>query len=187
MELHLLSGNTNRLYDFGDILLSNLGASISMDLWNKSLGFDRPKLHSGQFKGGQCAKLLENIDSLEIILKTSFSEVPSQLSELICTLSALNQVKKTCFGLKLDKSYKEQIQLYKEAYQLLGIKISPKVHALVTHVPEFLDSMQKHYPGKGLGFWSEQASETVHYDFKQFYEQGYKVPCCHKLYSEKLL
>ena len=187
IELHLLSGNTNRLYDFGNTVLTNLDATVSMDLWNKSLGFDRPKLHSGQFKGGQCSKLLENTDLLENLLKSSLTVVPAQLSDLIRALSALNQAKNTCFGLRLDKSYKEKIKLYKEAYKTLGIKVSPKVHALVIHVPEFLDSMQESYPDKGLGFWSEQASETVHYDFKQFYEQGYKIPSCHNLYSAKLL
>ena len=82
------------------------------------------------------------------------------LDDFFNIISALNQVKNTCFGLKLDKSYKEQIQLYKAAYQLLGIKISPKVHALVTHMPQFFDSMQKNYHEKGFGFWCEQASEN---------------------------
>ena len=42
----------------------------------------------------------------------------------------------------------------------LGISITPKVHAVIVHLPEWLDL------GKGpLGNYSEQATESCHYDF----------------------
>ena len=40
---------------------------------------------------------------------------------------------------------------------------------------------------KASDFGVNKHLKTVHYDFKQFYEQGYKVLSYHKLYSEKLL
>ena len=141
----------------------------------------KQKQLAGFFNTGRAENFLNPIFGKSSSLKMAFLMISS------ISLSALNQVKNTCFGLKLDKSYKEQIQLYKAAYQLLGIKISPKVHALVTHMPQFLDSMQKNYHEKGLGFGVNKHLKTVHYDFKQLYEQGYKVLSYHKLYSEKLL
>ena len=38
-----------------------------------------------------------------------------------------------------------------------------KAHILEKHV-EFLDRQKYAYPCKGLGFWSEQGFESVHYD-----------------------
>ena len=125
---------------------------------------------------------MDNIETLDKILKSKFEVVPDELKMLMRVMKTLNNVKKTWFGLSLGISYKNHINAYKEAYMALNKKVSPKVHAVVIHVPAFLESMADKYPGKGLGFWSEQASESVHYDFKQFYEQGYKVTSCHKLY-----
>ena len=42
-------------------------------------------------------------------------------------------------------------------------------------------------PNKGLGFWSKQASESVHFDFKQFWESEYKVSSSLKDYPQNLL
>ena len=41
-----------------------------------------------------------------------------------------------------------------------------KIHILEKHVVEVLDRQKHAYPGKGLGFWSEQAFESVHYDWE---------------------
>ena len=141
-------------------------------------------MHSGQFKGGQCSKLLDNIETSDKILKSKFEVVPDELKMLMHTMKALNNVKKTCFGLSLGISYKNSIDVNKEAYMSLNEKVSPKVHAIVIHAPAFLESMAYKYPGKGLVFWSEQTSESVHNDFKQFYEQGYKVPSCHNCVNQ---
>ena len=40
-----------------------------------------------------------------------------------------------------------------------------KAHILEVHVVQFLDRQKQEYPGKGLGYWSEQASESVQYDW----------------------
>ena len=40
-----------------------------------------------------------------------------------------------------------------------------KVHILEIHVPQFLNRKQADYPGKGLGFFNEQSSESVHHDW----------------------
>ena len=53
---------------------------------NKALGFERPKLHSCQLNGGQCAKLLDNIKTFENILKTDLDQIPDKLRNLVSAM-----------------------------------------------------------------------------------------------------
>lgn len=187
MELHIMSGNFNRLFDATEERLESLGANIRATDWNTQLGFQRPKLHGGQFKGGQCSKLLGNVNVLRDILEAENLMQDDILGSLILAFDALKVVKDTCFGMDLAPDYKEHIQNYKDRYLSTKLKVSPKAHALFVHVSEFLDLMHKDYPKRGLGFWSEQASESVHYDFKDFWEKGYKLSPIHKNYARNLL
>ena len=84
------------------------------------------------------------------ILKPKFEVVPDELKMLVRAMKALNNVKKTCFGLSLGIFYKNHINAYKEAHIALNKKVSTKVHAIVIHVPAFLESMADKYPGKGI-------------------------------------
>ena len=61
IELHLLRGNTNRIYNNLEKYLQPMDSTLSANQWDQSLGFQRPKLHGGQFKGGECSKLLKKI------------------------------------------------------------------------------------------------------------------------------
>lgn len=63
----------------------------------------------------------------------------------------------------------------------LGIEVTPKVHAVFFHVKEFCEKN-----GLGLGFFSEQAMESVHFDFKSTWEIN-KVTIDHPDYPKKLL
>lgn len=56
----------------------------------------------------------------------------------------------------LKPGYKESIEVYRQAYIKLEAPASPKVHILTNHVVQFLDGVAKEFPGKGLGFFSEQ-------------------------------
>ena len=60
------------------------------------------------------------------------------------------------------------------------MSVTVKAHTLFMHVAQFLH-YKKTQSGpmpiprpRGLDFWSEQASESVHHDFEKFWEQGYK-------------
>ena len=109
------------------------------------------------------------------------------LKDIIKAFECLKDVKDSCFGNHLSDDYAEKIGLYKDAYKALNLKVSPKVHALVNHVTDFFEVFANTYPGCGLGFWSEQASESVHYSFQSHWEKGYKVNFHHPLYKDKLL
>ena len=65
MELHIYRGSFNHLYDLGDEILKESQSSFDMGLWAESQTLERPGLHSGQFTGKQCTKLLNNLDKLD--------------------------------------------------------------------------------------------------------------------------
>ena len=62
----------------------------------------------------------------------------------------------------------------------LGINITPKVHVVFAHVGEFCSRKNA-----GLAKYSEQASESVHHDFKVTWER-YKYNMSHPDYAKQL-
>ena len=68
---------------------------------------------------------------------------------------------KACFGKNLDPDSPIFIGALKKSFMDLEVSVTPKIHAVFYHVSEFCS---KHL--KGLGFYSEQAMESVHFDFK---------------------
>ncbi|CAH1098718.1 unnamed protein product [Psylliodes chrysocephalus] len=73
------------------------------------------------------------------------------------------------------------IQLFKESYEALGISVTPKIHAIFFHVSDFCLKTWN-----GLGFYSEQAIESLHHDFCVTWT-NYKVLKEHPQYNAKLL
>ena len=88
----------------------------------------------------------------------------------------------SCFGNHLEKDYKTCIAAFKKSYTDLRISITPKVHAVFFHVEQFCDKK-----GIGLGFFSEQAMESVHYDFLKSSWEMNKVAANHPDHPKKLL
>ena len=183
MELHLLLGVVNGLYDHLDKILKNNSFTISASDWSVPLGLIHLAYYGGQFNGNQCKKLLLSTDRLEQILRMAGTYHVAM--PILDTFLAFNEVRKACFGVLLDKEhFRVHIRRFAEAYQILGLSITPKLHAIFVHVPQFL---QHQNLVKGLGFWSEQASETVHRDFDDLWVEGrYKRALGHTEYSNQL-
>ena len=99
---------------------------------------------------------MKSLNVLEEFLKNE-EEVES-IRDVVSALNSFNEVRKACFGQTLDPDYKCFISRFADAYIKLEVDITPNVHGVLVHVPEFLDKN----PGHGLGLWSEQASESVH-------------------------
>ena len=67
-------------------------------------------------------------------------------------------------GLELCCDWIESIEKFSKAYKELdNISITPKVHLVIHHIKDFF--ALKRYK-KGLSYWTEQAFEAVHHDFK---------------------
>lgn len=59
--------------------------------------------------------------------------------------------------------------------------MTPKIHVICKHVREFCLQTKR-----GLSFWGEQAVESVHHDFEEFWK-NFKVLKSHENYDAKIL
>lgn len=172
-ELHLLLGTVNTIWK------SLYGcAPVTASSWATKCSVVREGLHGGEFKGNSCKILLNRIDELECIAKnnTDFA-----VMKYVRVFRDFKKVVEACFGASLHVNYKEIIDNFKISYLQLGINVTPKLHMIFHHVAEFCDKN-----GIGLGKYSEQASESVHFDFSAMWAK-YKVQLSHIDYNNKLL
>ena len=78
-----------------------------------------------------CSKLLKNIHVLEELIKSSKLERDEHISSIVNSFKYLKSVKAACLASGLLPEYELTINKYKEAYIKLGLRVSPKVHALM--------------------------------------------------------
>lgn len=183
MELHLMLGVVNNLYDCLDGRLNKTGCSITAKDWAAPLGLARAAHYGGQFNGNQCRTLLSSTESLAQILQEA--GVFHVGAPVLDAFTAFNMVRNTCFGVTCSPDFQVHIERFAVAFLKLGLSVTPKVHAVFVHVTQFLNRQQP--LNKGLGYWSEQASETVHSDFDSLWVgSSYKRAMSHKDYGSQL-
>lgn len=143
--------------------------------WANACHVEREMTHgSSAFKGNSCKKLLNNVDILR-------SQRNIGILKYVRVFDDFKMVVTSCFGNNLNSDYKICINAFRESYLLLGITVTPKVHAVFFHVAEFCE-----IKNMGLGYFSKQAIESVHYDFQNIWEQ-HKVAKNHPEYFKKFL
>ena len=130
-----------------------------VSLWLATIHIKQQKYHHGAFVGNDCLKMLKNVDTLQQIAEMHNMHV---IQKYVHILRCLYPIVTSCFGMKLDPQYNFYIQQFENVYKDLGISITPKVHILIKHVPEFI---KKHT--RSLRWYSEQALENTHYDFQE--------------------
>ena len=87
----------------------------------------------------------------------------------VAAFESLNKVVDACFGKDLLDNYEDLFDKFQNDFLCLGISVTPKVHALIYHVPQFCKLV-----GQGLSIYSEEAAESLHHDFDEFWN-SYKV------------
>ena len=161
-ELHLHLGITNKLFD---TLNERVGNNKIFEWANQK------NIVRAQYRG-----------SSRVTAIGKSKRCCSRKFAMLCiSHGKFNIVRKACFGKQLAPGYKESIEEFKTAFLKLNISIFPKIHALFVHVPQFCDRKKV-----GLGGFSEQASESVHSDFRKIWER-FKLPLDHQDYSQNLL
>ncbi|CAH0547097.1 unnamed protein product [Brassicogethes aeneus] len=149
-ELHLMLGVVNTL--FGHMMKEFEAESLA---WAKACHAQREVTHGGHgFKGNSCRRLLSNVDVLRAKKKLG-------LLKYVKAFEDFNEVVKACFGNNLDENFATYINIFKQSFLDLDIKITPKVHAVFYHITQFCKENNM-----ALGFFSEQAMESIHFDFK---------------------
>lgn len=169
-ELHLMLGVMNKI-------VNHMQGEFSKETneWTNLCNVQREITHGGTgFKGNSCKILLNKVDSLRAICAVG-------CLKYVETLQDFQRVVNECFGTQLNPSYRESIKKFKSSYLALGISVTPKVHAVFYHIEDFCENSKR-----GLGFYSEQAMESVHSDFKTVWNK-YKVSETHSDYDSRLL
>ena len=141
--------------------------------WLKASGVSRVPYHGGALNGNSCKRLLENVDKLQ-------NTAPLIILPYVRALRDFRKVVKSCFSINLHESFETDILAFKESFMDLEISVTPKVHAVLFHVPDFCRRR-----GTGLGIFSEQASESVHHKFQKIWDK-YKVSREHPNHGQRL-
>ena len=94
-----------------------------------------------------------------------------------------------CFGIVLmEDVYKTRIEIFERTFRSLhhgkneekDLSVTIKAHCIFEHVAQNIERT-----GHSLGVLSEQAFESVHYDFLETWKR-FKYPQDHKEYGQKL-
>ena len=195
-ELHMLLGLGN---DFFDLLRKRLttcprGIQLLKDFclkWNLErvdyYGSGEGDGLRGQFAGNGCKTLLDHVDGHEglVYFLSKDAEALQLVQPILDAMRAFNVVRKQCFGVILDANYKDSIKTFANLWIKCERSITLKCHVLFVHVVHFLERNAEKYPGKGLGFWGEQAAESIHSKWETFWARR-KVPTTHKDYDKIL-
>lgn len=152
-----------------------------MDTFLDSNNIKRIK-YQGQERldGNQCAEFVRKDKELgEFLNSQKCSEDPVPYVQMV---KELQIVMDGCFGKTLSFDYKNEIKQFCSSYRNLGLKPNLKFHILEVHIVEFLEYKDSRY---GLGYWTEQALEAIHCDFKKFWLRR-KVDTNNLKFSETL-
>ena len=137
--------------------------------------------HGKAFAGNECRRLLKNLDKLALA-------VPVDLAPYVTCLSNLNKIVTSCFsvlGPQGTEYLNELDAFYHSAVSLVDLSFTPTLHGITAHVKDFFAI---HGTEFGLGLYTEQAGEAVHYDFENtVYNAAFKRPECHPEYGPLLL
>jgi len=178
-ELHLMIGVTSKLLKgLKDRLIADNRSVKQIEMWLNEKQIWREKYRGGAMEGNKCRLLLRN--ALELA-----QTLPDQYKVFALAMQRFEWVVQSCFGKDLitvrEMNFEQTIFEFHQTYARLQISMTPKVHAVVVHVPQWC-----HKHNKGLGVVSEQASESVHYDFKKKWEH-YQIHEGNERYSDHLL
>lgn len=178
-ELHLLLRPFNTIWNHLSEkwkLIAGDGSDPALQ-FAKNMNLVRSAYHGGDFEGNQCKGFLRSLDKLNQVL-------PGELSPYLVCLQNLSKLVSGCYGKLLDRNYKTFIQDFSSSFAALHISETPSVHAVKKHILSFVE---RNGEQNGLGIFSEQASESVHYDWEEsVWDQGYKVPETHPTYPTNL-
>ena len=115
--------------------------------------------------GNQARIFTKAADKLSQRIEEEGWDVFTKVQPCVVALRALDKVIQDCFGQDLKPSAHTSIKTFLRLYRdIPGLSVTPKVHFIDQHVLQFLDMEAP--PGVGLGFYSEQATEASHFDFK---------------------
>ncbi|CAH1104522.1 unnamed protein product [Psylliodes chrysocephalus] len=170
-ELHILQGFVNHL--FWDGLVPLVGRESAL-IWPKKLNLVSKTYHGEIFEGNACRKLLEEADKLfdlEIYGKVGIFAV----TPYVQTFKAMDNLVKCCFGTTKSGSntcLQKCIEEVRKNYKAIeNVTVTLKIHVLLEHLEDCICFFENN---ETLGYWSEQAGESIHREFLSFWNR-YKI------------
>ena len=185
-ELHFMTGVVGKL--IGELIkvFSNTQAGQEfVDSFMRTHNIKWCLYQPNSFEGNQAKKMIDHSSDLKLAareLPQLEAEEKEKVLGFCSTLEEFKKVVDAAFGQKLDPSFRESIASFSASYRQLGISVTPKVHCVERHLSEFLEHKGLQ---AGLGYYSEQAMETAHADFKVEWERV-KVGPNHQDYAKQL-
>ena len=169
-ELHILMGVVLLIVEEIEEVWSEDG----MTRWFAKLGIEKRPYHGGTFPGDDC-KLMTSDKGVGALLGLSDADnVRNIVQPYADALAALDAVSSKCFSNILADDWQESIKRFEDSFEKLDRAWTPKVHALVFHVPEFINARE---PKRALGPYSEQAGESLHHVWKDYVQKRFsKLP-----------
>ena len=148
-------------------------------------------MDSRSLEGNQTRRFLKATEKL----RDAYEEVGKlpKAEPVIKLLESFSVLVTKTFGFKLESGYKDAIAKFSSAYRKLNredpktFAITPKIHIVMFHVLQYLELLNGETgEERGLGYFSEQAFESVHSDMARMWENGRKVSASHKDFRETL-
>ena len=154
-ELHILTGVLNHIF----VKLNDAWGGNKAFKWAEKHYIASDAHHGLGFKGPNSRRVLHKAKDL-----AEDRELPRELGIFADALVKFDKVVAGSFGMVQSKTIQADIRAFEIAFMKLGISVTPKVHAVIEHLPEFLAL------GYGpLGPYSEQTTEAAHYDFAKIW------------------
>lgn len=166
-ELHIMLGVVNWLYD---ILENHFDGA---EKWYRQYHISKSPYHGNKFEGNGCHRLLQE-DSLEYLfnmLQQGGMDANSLSFRVHTAMCAFRVLRHCCFSNILHQNYDDAIETFKISVSKLGRnRIPPKIHCITAHLSDWLQ-----FTEQGLGTFSEQSLESIHYDFKLLWITCYQI------------
>ena len=170
-ELHILLGVVSTLVM--DIEEADPPIWPQIDEWYDRLNIIKSPRAGCPFPGNTCKLLIskKGVEALEELIVSH--GVAIDMQPYVDVFKCLDAISHKCFGNHLHPDWKEEINKFSEVFEAVHRYNgwTPKMHALVHHVPEFISAKERPRP---LGIYSEQAGESVHHNYKVYFEKRYK-------------
>ena len=110
--------------------------------------------------------------------------LPQSLKCFGTNLMDLAKVVKSSFGNDVQEGWRGNIQDFQKSYKELKMTWTPSLHGIVSHVEDWYDLMGTE---RGLGWYSEQATEHAHTAWADVWiNRRYKRDFSHPDYGSQL-
>ena len=166
-ELHCLQGFVNHTFFHG--LVKTLGSEEKALKFPKALNLISKDYHGKCFEGNACRKMIQKSDKMMekcVLGDTS----PLIVLPYVRAYKAMDKLVNSCFSCKkVTEDVVPILQELIESYMDLGLSVTLKMHVIFCHLLPALCNPA--LEGRGLGYVSGQAGESIHHEFKIFWNK----------------